>query len=79
MQLDPILQVPQVAELLKCSRRTVEERTRNGDLPGIKYGESWVYPTQALLAVVNQQALQNVEPVQRRALAAQVRTPPRLP
>lgn len=60
--LPDMLTVPQLAELLDCTTDTVEERTRERTLPGLKYGRSWVYPRDAVLEVLRQQALAHVRP-----------------
>jgi len=47
-----------VAELLHCSVKTVEEKARAGDLPGLKYGDGWVFPAGALAQRLNELALE---------------------
>lgn len=37
-----------VAPLLGCTPETVEDRLRDGTLPGVKLGRSWVIPARAL-------------------------------
>lgn len=54
-----VLTKDQVADLLQCDATTVEEHARNGDLPGVKYGRSWVFPRAALLARLNDVAQAN--------------------
>lgn len=61
MNLAPILDAHGVAELLKCSPRTVEDRARAGTLPGVKVGESGIFPTAALLEAVNEMARANTQ------------------
>ena len=61
--LAPILDTHGVADLLKCSPCTVEARARAGTLPGVQVGESWIFPTAALLEAVNEMARANT-PVQ---------------
>ena len=51
-----ILDTPDVAALLRCAVTTVEERARAGDLPGVKYGDGWVFPTRALFERLNELA-----------------------
>jgi excisionase family DNA binding protein len=46
----------QVAGLLKCSERTVEDHARAGRLPAVKFGDGWMFPTEALLRAVNRLA-----------------------
>ena len=55
----------QIASLLKCDKETAEARIRSGDLPGVKYGKSWVIPRQALRQCLNEMALS--EAAQRKA------------
>lgn len=54
--MEPLLESSQVAGLLKCSIRTVEDHARAGTLPGVKFGEGWVYPTDALMKAINRMA-----------------------
>lgn len=61
-----ILSVPELAALLHCSTYTVVERARKGDLPGVKFGEGWVFPRQALLQYVNEVALEEARTRRRR-------------
>ena len=58
--LPEVLTVTHLAELLDCTADTVEERTRSKELPGVKYGRSWVYPRDAVLDVLCRQALAHV-------------------
>lgn len=52
----PLLDPPQVADLLRCSVRTVEDHARSGTLPGVKFGEGWVFPFDALMRAINRLA-----------------------
>ena len=54
----------QAAALLGCSPKTVEEMARDGRLPGIKPGGSWVFPAGALARRLDELALE--EAAQRR-------------
>lgn len=68
--------VDQAAELLGCSGKTVEEMARDGRLPGLKPGGSWVFPAGALARRLDELALE--EAAQRRkrpAPAATAQTP----
>lgn len=58
-----VLTVAQLAELLDCTEQTVQERTRERALPGVKFGRDWVYPRDAVLRVLNDVALAHVKPV----------------
>jgi len=53
-----ILTTAAVAALLDCTEETVQIRATAGDLPGIKIGRSWVFPEAALLARLNDMALE---------------------
>jgi len=53
-----VLTVPQVANMLGCKERTVEDNARSGELPGLKFGVSWVFPFGALVARLNEMALE---------------------
>ena len=57
MQHPTVLDVPAVAALLRCAETTVEDRARRGDLPGLKVGDSWVFPAGALTVALDQLAL----------------------
>jgi hypothetical protein len=56
-----------VAAMLRCEETTVEERARRGDLPGLKFGHGWIFPRDALLARLNELAL---EEAKRRRIPA---------
>ena len=56
-QQPTVLDVAAVAVLLRCAETTVEDRARRGDLPGLKIGESWVFPAGALTVALDQLAL----------------------
>jgi excisionase family DNA binding protein len=45
-----------VALLLGCTERTVSEHAASGRLPGIKFGNNWIFPVDALLRAVNRLA-----------------------
>lgn len=59
--MNPILSVKETAELLECSEYTVEENARKGDLPGLKFGHSWIFPAGALLTHLGTKALAEAE------------------
>jgi hypothetical protein len=58
--LPEVLTAADLAKLLDCTEATVEDRTRDRQLPGLKFGRSWVYPREAVLRVLTDQALQHV-------------------
>jgi hypothetical protein len=43
-----VLEPDEVARIMRCSVTTVERRARTGDLPGLKFGDGWVFPVEAL-------------------------------
>jgi hypothetical protein len=84
-----VLDVDQVAELLRCAPKTVQERARLGELPGLMWGRDWVFPVGALarrldeLALANKPAPAAASPsavlVQMNAGKRPRRAPPALP
>lgn len=54
--MNPLMDSTEVATLLKCSERTVEDHARAGRLPAVKFGDGWMFPTDALLRAVNSMA-----------------------
>lgn len=58
--MNDILTTDEVADLLQCEVTTVEEKLRQGELPGVKFGRSWMCPRLALLDTLNQQANANL-------------------
>lgn len=87
-QLAPFLTPAAAAEMLRCSTKTIEDRLRAGDLPGEKFGEGWILPTEAFVQRVNEIALEKM--LQRRkarnplppvavAVKSRLRQPPPLP
>ncbi|HOW46200.1 MAG TPA: hypothetical protein P5305_01290 [Rubrivivax sp.] len=85
-----ILSASDAAALMRCSVKTIEDRARTGDLPGLLWGDGgWVFPTEAFYARINElaleQAAQRRKPVAPTAVLAQQRglgrrrPPPALP
>lgn len=74
-----VLTAAQVAELLDCAPETVEARTRERRLPAVQYGRSWVYPREALLRVLADQALAHVAAAPAAAPASPPPAPKVLP
>lgn len=56
--MSDVLTVKDVADMLGCEEDTVRDKTRQRELPGLKFGRDWVYPRQALLDALNQMAAQ---------------------
>lgn len=61
MNQETLLTATQVATLLDCHVETIEAATREGRLPAVKFGKAWRYPNEALLKVLNEQALKAME------------------
>ena len=88
--MQAIYSVSQVAELLLCEAATVEDLLRRGSLPGLKFGRSWIVPSEPLFLQLNQMALDqatkrrsDIAPVCPAAVFVgnrkQKREPPKLP
>jgi excisionase family DNA binding protein len=60
-QLPPVLTAEQAAQLVDCTPESIAEAARRKELPGLKMGRSWVFPTDALLQVLNAMALKHVD------------------
>lgn len=50
--LNPILTAQEVAELLCCSVKTVENHARAGSIPGAKFGDGWVFASELVIEAV---------------------------
>lgn len=74
--MTPIMDSTQVADLLKCSVRTVEDHARAGRLPAVKFGDGWMFPTEALLRAVNrlaeEEAARRQQPAAPKAVGTSV-------
>lgn len=81
----------QCADLLQCTEATVEELTRKGELPGVKFGRGWIYVKASLLEYLAQKAMREAEerrlnireraqtPATIQVLRPKRKTPPVLP
>lgn len=56
-----IYNIAQVAELLGCTEEIVAERIHQGDLPGARFGRSWVIPVDALRERLKEKALEEAQ------------------
>lgn len=80
-----VMSKDEVAEILDCEPVTVEEKARTGELPGVKFGRSWIFPKTALLECLHTKALENtkprttVSPTARAVTNTAKRRPPALP
>ncbi len=62
-----VIPVSAVAQLMRCAVTTVEEKARNGEIPGLLWGDGgWVFPAEALLGRLNELALEHA--AKRRTL-----------
>lgn len=59
--MSEILTVEQVADLLKCDTTTAAERIKSGELPGVKFGRSWIIPKPAFDQRINELAVEQAE------------------
>lgn len=73
-----VLETEAVATLLRCAPTTVRDRARAGDLPGIKFGDDWVFPAEALHMRLTELALEQAATRRKPAKpSAQLHTVPR--
>lgn len=61
-----LLTVRELAALLNCEPKTVEDAARSGRLPGFKYERSWVFPRTAVVQALHEEAMRNLMPRQPR-------------
>ena len=66
-----VLDSARVAELLGCTKATIEDLLRRGDLPGVKLGRGWCIPGAALIQRLNDMATEQAEE-RRLALVQQM-------
>jgi excisionase family DNA binding protein len=59
--LELILDAAQAAVLLHCSKEHVETLARRGQLPGVKYGRSWVFLATQLQRRIATECARNLE------------------
>lgn len=52
-----IMTTAEVAALLHCSTRTVEDHARAGTLPGYKFGDSWIFVSDVVIDAVRELSL----------------------
>lgn len=61
-----ILSTEDAADMCGCEPLAIIERMRTGELPGIKFGRSWMVPREAFIQRINEIAL--AESATRRAV-----------
>jgi excisionase family DNA binding protein len=59
--MKPILTAQEVAELLCCSIKTVENHARAGSIPGAKFGDGWVFASELVIEAVKAISLREAE------------------
>lgn len=59
--MNPLMNSEEVAQLLYCSKRVVEEYARTGRLPGAKFGDKWIFPSSLLIEAVTKICRQETE------------------
>jgi hypothetical protein len=60
-ELPPITNVQDLAALLECSERTVRDYANSGMLPGMKFGEDWIFATHLIVDAVAKLSLLEAE------------------
>ena len=71
-----LLDHAQAAELLGCTPATVEDRLRDGTLPGVQFGRSWRIPADALAERLRELALEQAAQRRRAAPEPQAKATP---
>lgn len=69
------IRAAEVAELLNCTEEQAEELTRKGEIPGTKFGKSWIYVRSDLLAYVAERARREAEERRKGRAGTQRLTP----
>jgi excisionase family DNA binding protein len=65
---DIMLSINEAAAMLECTRETLVDHLKQGSLPGLKIGRSWVLPRAAFVDAIN--ALAVHQALERRSEAA---------
>lgn len=80
--MNPLMDARQVADLLQCAERTVQDHARDGRLPAVKFGDGWMFPTEALMRAVNriaeEEASKRKDPAAPKAVQAAAPQPKRI-
>ena len=76
--MNDVLDEAEVAELLDCEPKTVQEKARLGKLPAVKFGRSWRFPRSALMEALHKLALENTPKAPEAPKAIQLQVPKRL-
>lgn len=62
----------EMAELMHCTVRQVEQLTRDGDLPAVKIGRSWLYVRADVLAFLSEEGRRNAAELKSKKTPASV-------
>ncbi len=70
-----------MADLLECSVKSVQDYARSGRLPGVKFGDGWVFSSDLLIETVKKLSIEKAEKRNShvRPTGVQVRNPKRKP
>lgn len=56
-----VMTVDQIAEVLLCDKETVAEKLNRGELPGLKFGRSWIVPVASFYQRLNELAIEKAD------------------
>ncbi len=59
--LKAILDAQEAADLLHCSAKSIENHARSGRLPGIKFGDGWIFSSELLVETVKKLSIEEAE------------------
>ena len=59
--MSQILNSNQVAELLGCSIRTVEDHARSGTLKGTKFGDGWIFLSDMVIEDIRTKCIEEAD------------------
>jgi len=65
--MKPVLNAQDVADMLDCTLDTINAKFAAGELPGLKFGRSWIAPTDSLIECLNAMARNTPKPAQEAA------------
>lgn len=70
MPAENILDLKQIADLLRCSEEQAASQLASGNLPGVKFGKAWIAPAEALLSRLNEIAIEQANERRSRSRPA---------
>jgi hypothetical protein len=59
--MNGILSARELADMLDCDVQRVHEAAATGDLPAVKYGRGWIFPTEATFSRLNKKAVEDAD------------------